>query len=59
MSFPQRHKAHMGVDDIEMISNKFNKKIVATHMSKPARELAKDKNIKNLIIPNDGDEIEI
>lgn len=59
MSFPKRNEAHMGVDDIEMISNKFNKKIVATYMSKLARELAKDKNIKNLIIPNDGDEIEI
>ena len=59
MSFPKRNEAHMGVDDIECISNKFNKKIVATHMSKPARELAKDKNIKNLTIPNDGDEIEI
>lgn len=59
MSFPKRNEAHMGVDDIECISNKFNKKIVATHMSKPARELAKYKNIKNLTIPNDGDEIEI
>ena len=59
MSFPKRNEAHMGVNDIEMISKKFNRKIVATHMSKPARELAKDKNIKNLIIPNDGDEIEI
>ena len=38
----------------------FNKKIIAaTHMTMQARELAKEKNIKNLIIPNDGDEIEI
>lgn len=59
MSFPERNEAHMGIDDIESISNKFNKKIVATHMSNLSRKIAKDKNIKNLIIPNDGDEIEI
>ena len=60
MSFPKRNESHMGVDDIENISNKFNKKIIAaTHMTMQARELAKEKNIKNLIIPNDGDEIEI
>ena len=59
MTFPESYKTHMGVVDIENISNKFDKKLVATHMSKQARELAKEKNIKNLIIPNDGEEIEV
>lgn len=59
MSFPEKNKTHMGVGDIENISNIFNKKIVATHMGIQARKLAKEKKIKNLIIPSDGEEIEI
>lgn len=60
MSFPERNKMHMGVDDIEIICKKYkNKNIVATHMSNPARQLAKEKAITNLLIPNDGDEFEI
>lgn len=60
MSFPKRNWMHMGVDDMEIICNKFkNKKIVATHMSASARNLAKAKNINNLIIPDDGEIIEI
>lgn len=59
MSHPKGNEAHMGVEDIEYICKKFDKKIVATHMSDQARKLAKELNIKNLIIPNDGDEIEI
>lgn len=59
MIFPNRCKAHMGVDDIEFICNKFNKKIVSTHMSNQARDFALERNIDNLIVPNDGDEIEV
>lgn len=59
MSNPKGNEAHMGVEDIEKICNNFNKKIIATHMSNQARQVAKELNIKNLIIPNDGDEIEI
>ena len=60
MSSKESIKSHMGVNDIENICNKYkNKKIVATHMKKSTREYAKTLNIENLIIPNDGDEIEL
>ena len=61
MSFAEHGlSAHMGIDDIEMLCNKYtNKKIISTHMHDYTREQAKLKNIKNLIIPDDGDIIEI
>lgn len=59
MSFPERNFMHMGIDDIEIICNKFNKRIIATHMSEQSRKMAIEKNIANLIIPKDGDIFEI
>ena len=53
-------KSHMGVNDIKDICDRYkDKKIVATHMKKAVREYAKTLNIPNLIIPTDGEEIEI
>ena len=51
------NRAHMGTDNIELLCKKYNKTIVATHMSEEARQYAKSRNIKNLIIPSDGDTI--
>lgn len=52
--------AHMGLNDIENLCNKYkNHKIIATHMYDLTRSLANNKKIKNLIIPNDGEIINI
>ena len=59
MSFIESSDKHMGVHDIEMLSNKYNKKIIPTHMTLEAREYAIKNNINNAIILNDGDTIEI
>lgn len=60
MSAIKRKKAHMGLDDIEIICDKYkDKRIVATHMNNEVRDYAKTLNISNLIIPNDGDEIKL
>lgn len=60
-SLPENgHNAHMGLNDIEYLCNKYkDKKIIAIHMNDITREKAKLKNIDNLIIPNDGDIINI
>ena len=59
MSFPESHPTHMGVTDLENICKKYDKKFIATHISDEAREYAKKIKIKNLIIPEDGDEFEV
>lgn len=49
-------KGHMGIEDIIKIATTYpNKKIATTHMQEEVREKAKEKRIKNLIIPDDGD----
>lgn len=51
---------HMGLNDIEELCKKYKDKIiVATHMHDFTRETAKNRNIKNLIIPEDGQSINI
>lgn len=59
MSFVDSRNNHMGFQDIEALIDKYNKPIIATHMSSNVRKYALDMKIKNLIIPNDGDEFEI
>ena len=59
MSFIESNSKHMGVNDIKLISDKYGKQIIATHMTKAARDYAKNKDIKNLIIPIDGQVIEV
>ena len=50
------NKAHMGINDIEYLCNKYkDKKIVSTHMQDFTREKAKSKIINNLVVPEDGD----
>ena len=54
------NNAHMGLNDIEKICNENQKKIIiATHMHDYTRKLANSKNINNLIIPEDGQIINI
>ena len=59
MSFVEKSNKHMSVQDVEILSKKHNKPIIATHMTQNARNLAIEMNINNLIVPNDGDEFEI
>ena len=52
--------SHMGVNDIEKICNKYEEKIIiSTHMHDYTRQIAKNKNIENLIVPEDGQIINI
>ena len=59
MSQIEGNDAHMGIDDIEKIIKKHNKKIIATHIQTKTRSICKNKNIPNLIIPEDGQIIKI
>ena len=52
--------SHMGLNDIEKICNKYEEKIIiSTHMHDYTRQIAKNKNIENLIVPEDGQIINI
>lgn len=60
MSWMESKKAHMGLEDIVKIKQTYpNKKIATTHMQDYTREQAKKQNIENLIVPNDGEIIEL
>lgn len=60
MCFIEAKKGHMGLDDIIKISKMYpNKKFATTHMNEDARKEAKEKNIENLIVPDDGRIIEL
>lgn len=59
MSFINSSINHMGVHDIEMLSKKYNKLIIPTHMSNPAKQYVKENKVDNLIVLNDGEEFEI
>lgn len=52
--FVEITSGHMGVETIEELHNKYNKPIITTHMTDEARRVAKEKNIKGLIVPEDG-----
>lgn len=60
MSWMESKKAHMGLEDIKRITQTYpNKKIATTHMQDYVREQAKKEKIKNLIIPEDGEILEL
>lgn len=50
---------HMGIDDIELLLNKYDKRIIATHMQQKTRMTLKEMKMDNLIIPEDGEEFNI
>lgn len=55
MSKEEGNEAHMGIDNIqELLRKNPNLKIIPTHMHDMTREKAKNLNIKNLIILDDG-----
>lgn len=56
MSFEKGSEWHMGLDDINNLMLNYNTCIIANHLSDSVRTTMKYKNIKNLIIPEDGDE---
>ena len=54
------NESHMRFSEVEELCQKYkDKTIVATHMHDYTREKAKGTNFKNLIIPDDGQKIEI
>lgn len=51
---------HMGINHIEELSQKYpNCKFIVSHMENDTRELLKEKRIVNVIVPEDGDIINI
>ena len=51
---------HMGIDNLQYLANKYQKcKFIVSHMENETREELKQLNIKNIIVPEDGDEIKI
>lgn len=50
---------HMGIDNIELLLNKYNKRIIATHKQENTRIILKEMNTYNLVILNDGEEFNI
>ena len=51
---------HMGIDNIEYLSDKYqNCTFIVSHMDDEVREELHKKKLKNIIIPSDGDIIEI
>ena len=54
------NEKHMGIDNVEYLREKYqNCTFIVSHMDDSAREELIKKNLKNVIIPNDGDIIEI
>lgn len=58
-SFVDGNTKHMGVHDIELLAQKFSKTLITTHMSAAAREQLEQKHFTNVIVPDDGQIINI
>jgi ribonuclease BN (tRNA processing enzyme) len=52
-------KAHMGIDNIEYLANKYNNKIITTHIKDETREELKKVDNKNILVKEDGFKIQI
>ncbi len=51
---------HMGIDNLEYLSDKYpNCTYVVSHLEVPTRDKLKKLKIKNIIVPEDGQELEI
>ena len=51
---------HMGIDNLKYLSENYPKcKFVVSHMENDTREELKKLNIKNIIVPTDGDDIKL
>ena len=60
MAWMESKKSHMGLADILKITETYpHKKFATTHMQDYTREQAKKQNIENVMIPDDGDKIEL
>ena len=59
MSFVESGAKHMGVNDVKMLSEKYNKKLIETHMSDASRKFVIENRIDGIIVPNDGDVFEV
>lgn len=54
----QGNKKHMGIDNIKYLAKKYATcTFIVSHLEDTTRDLLKELNIKNVIIPNDGEEI--
>lgn len=51
---------HQGINDIEYLANKYpNCTFVVSHLNDDTRKVLEEKNISNIIVPNDGLELKI
>ncbi|MBQ7137021.1 MAG: ribonuclease Z [Bacilli bacterium] len=51
---------HMGIDNIKMLIDKYpHCQYVVSHLEDNTRQVLKEENISNIIVPNDGDVIEV
>lgn len=51
---------HQGINDIEYLANKYpNCTFVVSHLNDDTRKVLEEKNISNVIVPNDGLELKI
>ena len=51
---------HQGINDIEYLTNKYpNCTFVVSHLNDDTRKVLEEKNISNIIVPNDGLELKI
>ena len=58
--FSKGTKKHMGIDHIKELIKKYqNCKFVVSHLENETREQLKEENLENVIVPNDGDIINV
>ena len=58
--FIKGNNKHMGIDQLQELSKRFARcKFVVSHLENITREEIKKMKIKNVIVPNDGDDFEI
>lgn len=54
------NKKHMGIDNIKYLANKYKTcTFVVSHLDDSTRDLLKELNIKNVIVPDDGEQFTI
>lgn len=58
-SFVDVNSKHMSVHDIETLAQKYTTTIIPTHMSAPARTYMENSHLANIIVPKDGQAVNI
>lgn len=58
-SFEIGNNCHMGIDNLEVLNDKYHKIVIPTHINDKTRDLLKSKNLNFIQLHEDFDEIEI